>query len=60
MKVLDRIAAKVTCDALSKLEHNWLKGPVSQELIEMEDTITDAKFTTNHIVVMIHARNPFR
>ena len=60
MNFLDRIAAKVTCDALSKLEYNWLKSPISQELIEMEDTITDAKFTTNHIIVMIHARNPFR
>ena len=57
---LYRVAAKITTDALSKLEGAWLSGPVYQELLETDDTITDVKFTSNHMFVVMHARNPFR
>ena len=57
---LYRVAAKITTDALSKLQDAWLTGPVFQELLETEDTITDVKLTPNHMIVVMHARNPFR
>ena len=57
---LYRVAAKITTDALSKLEGAWLSGPVYQELLETDDTITDVKLTSNHMLVVMHARNPFR